>query len=95
MQCYGSVTFADPYLWLTDPDTDPDPYPDPGRNPYPIAVSFPYLMQPEFKSLILPCSLLNHITYINPNPGGLVANTGMTSKTQNCCDKFIIHQQKC
>ncbi len=28
---------------------------------------------------------------LNPNPGGLVAN--MTSKTQNCCDKFIIHQK--
>jgi hypothetical protein len=30
--------------------------------------------------------------WLNPNPGGLVAN--MTSKTQNCCDKFIIHQTK-
>jgi hypothetical protein len=28
---------------------------------------------------------------INPNPGGLVAN--MTSKTQKCYDKFIIHQK--
>ncbi len=31
-QCSGSVTFwygsgfSDPYLWLTDPDEDPDPY---------------------------------------------------------------------
>jgi hypothetical protein len=29
--------------------------------------------------------------YINPNPCGLVAN--MTSKTQNCYDKFIIHKK--
>jgi len=29
----------------------------------------------------------------NPNPGGLVAN--MTSKAQNCCDKFIIHKKNC
>ncbi len=29
---------------------------------------------------------------LNPNPGGLVAN--MTSKTQNCCDKFIIYKKK-
>jgi hypothetical protein len=29
---------------------------------------------------------------LNPNPGGLVAN--MTSKTQNCCDKFIIYFKK-
>jgi hypothetical protein len=28
---------------------------------------------------------------LNPNPGGLVAK--MTSKTQNCCDKFIIHKK--
>jgi hypothetical protein len=50
MQCCGSVIFsygsgsADPYVWLTDPD--------PGRKTYPIAVSSPHLMQPEFKSLI-------------------------------------------
>ncbi len=38
-------------------------------------------------------SVHRHInTFIfNPNPGGLVANK--TSKTQNCCDKFIIHQK--
>jgi hypothetical protein len=29
--------------------------------------------------------------FVNPNPGGLVAN--MTYKTQNCCDKFIIHKK--
>jgi hypothetical protein len=28
----------------------------------------------------------------NPNPGGSFAN--MTFKTQNCCDKFIIHKEK-
>ncbi len=28
---------------------------------------------------------------INPNPGCLVAN--MTSKTLNCCVKFIIHRK--
>jgi hypothetical protein len=26
--------------------------------------------------------------WLNPNPGGLVAN--MTSKTQNCCDKSLL-----
>ncbi len=31
-------------------------------------------------------------SYINPNPGGLVAN--MTSKTQNYCAKYIIHTKK-
>jgi hypothetical protein len=28
---------------------------------------------------------------INPYPGGFVAN--MTSKTQNCCEKFIIYKK--
>ncbi len=40
-QCCGSVTFrygsrsgsADPYLWLTAPDSDPDPTPDPAPEP--------------------------------------------------------------
>ncbi len=31
------------------------------------------------------------LVLINPNPGGLVAN--VTSKTKNCCDKFIIHKK--
>jgi len=29
--------------------------------------------------------------HINSNPGGFVAN--MTSKAQNCYDKFIIHKK--
>jgi hypothetical protein len=33
--------------------------------------------------------VLKHLYIIYPNPGGLVAN--MTTKTQNCYDKFIIH----
>jgi hypothetical protein len=46
-------------------------------------------------NLMLPVSVLFYIAArikVNPNPGGLVAN--MTSKTQNCCDKFIIHKIK-
>jgi hypothetical protein len=31
------------------------------------------------------------LRWLNPNPGGLVAK--VTSKTQNCCDKFIIHKK--
>jgi hypothetical protein len=34
---------------------------------------------------------LRDLKSINPNPGGLVAN--MTSKTLNCCVKFIIHKK--
>jgi hypothetical protein len=36
-------------------------------------------------------SIRSSFSQVNPNPGGMVAN--MTSKTQNCCDKFIIHKK--
>jgi hypothetical protein len=32
------------------------------------------------------------VLQVNPNPGGLVAKKNMTSKTQNCSVKFIIHK---
>jgi hypothetical protein len=47
---------------------------------------------PEVLQAVVPSCVPSHSTetemFFNPNPGGFVAN--MTSKTQNCYDKFIV-----
>jgi hypothetical protein len=51
------------------------------------ALSTPGIIQPRCE-----IQATNLANIVNPNCGGLVAN--MTFKTQNCCDKFIIHKLK-